>query len=136
MTQDAALKLLQTVKPNPALPPLKRNKSWLLVYGDSEGKLHFYDTKYSPDAAFDRVNAAHAKDGRRTELVDVMAYTALDEAELHAKTLRDAQLTLDYYRGCISPSLLNNASAAPAAAAPSGAAPDTASPRVYELKPS
>lgn len=102
MTTIEARKLIESVKPNTSLPPIKRNKSWLFIFGEASGELHFYDVKFDPGAAFERILAKHTTDGRATELVDALAYTTPEEAAANAKLLRDAQTTIDYYRKLIS----------------------------------
>ena len=124
MTTIEARKLIESVKPNTNLPPIKRNKSWLFIFGEASGELHFYDVKFEPGAAFDRIIDAHEKKDRATELLDLLAYTTPDEAADNAKLLRDAQTTINYYRKLISVRGAIPAIAAAGAAAPATVHPD------------
>ena len=82
------------------MPALQKNKSWLFVFADPNKKLHFYDAKFSPREAFERIiNKQPAY-----EMLDVIAFVSPDEAGKIATNLRQAQEMLDYYTSSLSPS--------------------------------
>ncbi len=93
MTTEQIIKKLEDVSAKQHMPALARNKSWLFVAKDKEGELHFYDTKYSPDAAYKRIAVAQPD----YEILDIIPYTDADGATGTVKTLRDATALFKHY---------------------------------------
>ena len=73
---------------------MKRNKSWLFVFADSDKELHFYDVKASPAEAFARISVKQPT----YVLLDVLAFTSPDEATTNAIQMRSACETLRFYQ--------------------------------------
>jgi hypothetical protein len=94
MTIAQAQDLILKLQPNPALPPMKRNKSWLFVFADTDKELHFYDTKSSPAEAFARISVKQPT----YKLLDVLAFTSPDEATSNAINMRSACETIRFYQ--------------------------------------
>lgn len=73
---------------------MKRNKSWLFVFADPNKELHFYDTKYSPHDAYNRI----VEKQPLYTLLDVLAFTSPDEAQSNAVQMRSACETIRFYQ--------------------------------------
>ena len=93
MNTEQIIKKLEEVSAKQHMPALARNKSWLFIAKDKEGELHFYDTKYSPDAAYKRIALAQPD----YEILDIIPYTDADGATGTVKTLRDATSLFKHY---------------------------------------
>ena len=97
MNTAQAIERISAVTSSPRMLALQRNKSWLFVFVDKSRKLHFYDAKFSPREAFERI-AIRQPD---YEMLDVVAFVSSEEATKLATNLRQAQEMLDYYTGLI-----------------------------------
>lgn len=97
MTIEEGFKLIATLQPNLALPPMKRNKSWLFIFADPAKELHFYDTRTSPADALARITAKQPS----YHLLDVLGFTASEEATTNAVQLRAAAETIRHYQRLI-----------------------------------
>jgi len=97
MTIEQGYKLVATLQPNLALPPMKRNKSWLFIFADPAQELHYYDTKTSPADALGRIAAKQPS----YTLLDVLGFTSPDEATSNAVQLRAATETIRHYQRMI-----------------------------------
>lgn len=97
MNYTQSLALIQTLQPNMSLPPIRRNKSWLLVFGTADLQLVFYDVRFSLAEGFQRIVAAHAKDNRQYELIDITPFTTADEAGEQCKIFKSAYENIRFF---------------------------------------